>query len=584
MDIVTYTLLKKKIGDISAFETKGSVASSSALPESADPGDLYITEDTGYTYVWDGEDWIHVNQGPGIDDTLAISGKAADAKATGDALASQSEKIAPLTKSKFIHPTYYDKLHTGDLARTKYASRFISVTGNVIHQEYSAGSAARVFVNLFGTSSRVGTGSDTYETLPVTAAMLDAIENITSGKTTIKTYTTVTYRGSTSSSSLAIIYYKYANSTYTFLSRQNIQLVTNSSTIGETFNSMIFDVPSGATHYGVFYVSSAAISTFDSIVMFDAVAEDKPSLSILFVGNSLAYDSVQYAPAILKSIGVDANLDIGILYLGGQSLDMHYEHFVDNDAVYTLTESRNLEPWANVLTSATGYDIINYRNWDVISFQQASTKAGNYNTFQPYLTNLIEYICNNVSYKWKMAWNNVHSTSAGCDPDDPDYNPDPDPPTNPPEASHETTEANYTKVISALEDMLEENPVQIVFPVATATQNARNTSLGSLGTNGELLYDWKHAQEGIACQIEGYTVAIKLMELLGINNKSIINDNTVIGTTFLSDWNIQGQHGSPVGSTNDATGVANRRIAQKCAIMACQRPMELSNILVPTTT
>ena len=307
----------------------------------------------------------------------------------------------------------------------------------------------------------------------------------------------------------------------------------------------------------------------------------KPTLKILFIGNSLAYDSVSYVPSVLKSLGVDANITIGILYLGGQSLDMHYEHFVDNDAVYKLTESVNMTPWRNILTDATGLDIITFRKWDMISFQQASTKAGNYSTFQPYLTDLIEFICNNVDYKWKMAWNNVHSTSAGCDPDEPNYNAD-KMPSDATEASHEITESHYEMVIEALQDMLEENPVEIVFPVATATQNARNTSLGSLGDNGELLYDWKHAQEGIACQVEGYTVAIKLMEILGIHNKSVINDNTVIDSDFETFWNIQGPHGSPVGSTNDATGVANRRIAQKCAIMACTRPMEKSNITVPT--
>ena len=63
MDIVTYALLTKKLSGISAFDTKGSVASASSLPASADAGDLYIAQDTGYSYVWDGSQWIHINQG-----------------------------------------------------------------------------------------------------------------------------------------------------------------------------------------------------------------------------------------------------------------------------------------------------------------------------------------------------------------------------------------------------------------------------------------------------------------------------------------------------------------------------------------
>ena len=312
-----------------------------------------------------------------------------------------------------------------------------------------------------------------------------------------------------------------------------------------------------------------------------------PELSILFIGNSLALDSVSYVPSILESIGVEANLVIGILCLGGRTLRLHYKHWTNNEAVYTLYESINLQPWISSLTSCTGLDAITHRKWDVISFQQASTRAGTYSTYQPYLTNLVEYINNHVDYKWKMAWNNVHSTSVTNEgaygPDDPEDIDETEKGDVISPADHAKTLSNYNELITALNLCLAENPIEIVFPVATATQNARATSLAQYGAEGELLYDGKHAQEGIACQVEGYTVAIKMLELLGIHNKSILNDNTVIDSAFETSWNIQGQHGTPEGSTDDTTGIANRRIAQKCAVMACQRPMELSNILVPIT-
>lgn len=308
---------------------------------------------------------------------------------------------------------------------------------------------------------------------------------------------------------------------------------------------------------------------------------NRPSLNILFIGNSKAYDSVMYAPAILKSLGVDANINIGIIYHGGQGLEEHYKAFVADEKTWcNLSESVNLTPWRNVLgeDGRSGLDCFTHRKWDVISFQQATTKAGNYNYYKPWLNGIIEYINDNVDYKWKMAWNNVDTTSAGCDPDELDYNSD-KMPGNATKASHEITEEHYYMVISALQDMLAENPVEIVFPVATATQNARNTILASLGDNEQLLYDWKHAQEGIPCLIEGYTIAIKLMELLGIHNKSVLNDRTVVNRDFLTAWKVQGRHGSPVGFEDEITGDSNRKIAQKCAILACQRPMELSNIV-----
>ena len=321
--------------------------------------------------------------------------------------------------------------------------------------------------------------------------------------------------------------------------------------------------------------------------------EPVPSLSILFVGNSLALDSVSYVPAILSSLGVKANLTIGILYCGGRTLRLHYRHFINNERKYVLYESYNMSPWESRLSDATGLEIIKYRKWDIISFQQGSFRSGDYSTYQPYLTNLIEFICTNVDYKWKMAWNNIHSNTYN---NEGAYKPedvfDPTIPeaddvdvtskgTNVTAAqAHAKTESNYSEQMAALELLLAENPIEIVFPVATATQNARNTILNNINYRfAEMTYDGKHAQEGIACQVEGYTIAIKIMELLGIHNKSIINDNTVVDTAFENYWNIPGQHGSPIGSGVD--DIANRKIAQKCAIMACVRPTQKSNILVP---
>ena len=92
MDVTTYALLNKKIGSLGTavsaisdgFTYKGSVASTSDFPGSPDAGDMYTVG--GIKYVYDGTDWVQVISDD-LDTTLAVTGKAADAKATGDAIA-----------------------------------------------------------------------------------------------------------------------------------------------------------------------------------------------------------------------------------------------------------------------------------------------------------------------------------------------------------------------------------------------------------------------------------------------------------------------------------------------------------------
>ena len=87
MDIVTYALLKKQIGDLSksieaiseGMTFKGSVPTESDLPSNPGNGDLYIIEDTGTKAVWDGSKWIkfdnsvEVNIEP-LDGSIVVEG------------------------------------------------------------------------------------------------------------------------------------------------------------------------------------------------------------------------------------------------------------------------------------------------------------------------------------------------------------------------------------------------------------------------------------------------------------------------------------------------------------------------------
>lgn len=75
MDIVTYALLKKQVGNVSkqieglseGMTFKGSVPTEADLPSNPQGGDLYIIQDTGTKVVWDSSnnEWIKFDNSSG---------------------------------------------------------------------------------------------------------------------------------------------------------------------------------------------------------------------------------------------------------------------------------------------------------------------------------------------------------------------------------------------------------------------------------------------------------------------------------------------------------------------------------------
>lgn len=71
MDVVTYALLKKKVGETNAridalgtgFNYKGSVASVSALPKGATKGEVYtVNGENNAEYLYDGTAWVRIGE------------------------------------------------------------------------------------------------------------------------------------------------------------------------------------------------------------------------------------------------------------------------------------------------------------------------------------------------------------------------------------------------------------------------------------------------------------------------------------------------------------------------------------------
>lgn len=124
-------------------------------------------------------------------------------------------------------------------------------------------------------------------------------------------------------------------------------------------------------------------------------------MNILSIGNSFSTDAQRYLHRIAKADGV--SLNTFNLYIGGCPLSLHYRNMLSERSAYTLEMNGESTGFFVSLKEA----LLN-RDWDVVTIQQASTRSTCYETYQPYLNELVDFIrkCNP---KTKIA---IHQTWA----------------------------------------------------------------------------------------------------------------------------------------------------------------------------
>lgn len=111
-------------------------------------------------------------------------------------------------------------------------------------------------------------------------------------------------------------------------------------------------------------------------------------MNILSIGNSFSQDAQRYLNQIAAADGV--NLNNFNLYIGGCSLSTHYRNMLTEDRAYALEMHGQSTGFKVSLQEA----LLN-RDWDVVTLQQVSSKSVNYDTYQPYLNELVDcvYTC-----------------------------------------------------------------------------------------------------------------------------------------------------------------------------------------------
>ena len=146
---------------------------------------------------------------------------------------------------------------------------------------------------------------------------------------------------------------------------------------------------------------AAALLAFSSII-FSAAAQTQPQrqaqaqaqdakpLKVLAIGNSFSEDAVEhYLHPIAAADGVQ--LIIGNMYIGGCSLERHWNNAQSGSRDYQYRKI-GLDGVKHNTKGVTLEEALKDEDWDVVTLQQCSNFSGMWESYEPYLPNLIEYI------------------------------------------------------------------------------------------------------------------------------------------------------------------------------------------------
>ena len=265
-------------------------------------------------------------------------------------------------------------------------------------------------------------------------------------------------------------------------------------------------------------------------------------IKILSIGNSFSQDCVYYLYDIAQSAGV--NVIIGNLYHSGSSLEKHDTNAKGNLKAYSYQKWISSEMVEE--KNKTMKEVLLDEDWDYITFQQSSENSGLYDTYQPYLNNLINYVKSisknpDVKFALNMTW--AYSTRS----------------SNKGFAYYNYNQFNmYRCITESYKLAIKETEIDIIIPCGTAIQNARtNEDLNSIGN--QLTNDGYHLENGIGKYIAGLT----FFETLVISDKNL-DLNIYDDVTFIPD------------TKNERADLAD--IAKKSVIKAVNYPYIITKI------
>ena len=108
-------------------------------------------------------------------------------------------------------------------------------------------------------------------------------------------------------------------------------------------------------------------------------------ISVLMIGNSFSVDAARYTHQV--SLNSDAEIELGVLYVGGCSLEQHVNFIKEGSSPYEWFI--NGESTGKYISLK---DALLMKKWDYITLQQVSVYSGLVDTFYPYINELVSYV------------------------------------------------------------------------------------------------------------------------------------------------------------------------------------------------
>lgn len=193
-----------------------------------------------------------------------------------------------------------------------------------------------------------------------------------------------------------------------------------------------------------------------------ASANQPDTLRILALGNSFSEDAIE------NNLYDIARLDgrcaiIGNMFIGGCSLERHNKNLNSDEKVYRYCKIEHDGTRSRVDKYSLSEAFADER-WDVVSLQQASPLSGIYESYEPYLANLISAVRARLPkarivfhQTWAYAKDSKHSgygKYGWCQ------------------------DSMYVGIVAASRQVCEKYGIAVI-PSGTAIQNVRNTVMGN---------------------------------------------------------------------------------------------------------
>lgn len=234
-------------------------------------------------------------------------------------------------------------------------------------------------------------------------------------------------------------------------------------------------------------------------------------IRVLAIGNSFSDDAVEHYLYELAIEGGDT-LIIGNAYRGGQGYESHWRVVEDNKADF---EYRKIVAGNRTNERHTLLDCLKDEPWDIITFQQVSQDSGDYGTYEPWLTKLINYVREHatnpkvqfgIHRTWAYAANSDHWGFSKYDKDQ---------------------NKMFKAIMDATNRARKTHPeVKILIPAGTAIQNGRTSYIGDRFNR-----DGYH----LSYKLGRYTAALTWLE--------VITGQSAIGKKYapvgLNKWQIE---------------------------------------------